>query len=85
MGNNELDFSAIPKLHGHENFWQWRILLHAYLEANDLWKHDLPKENAHAKFIILATVHGDKIEPSYDNETCQNIFQSLQNRFGPYN
>ncbi|XP_068155445.1 uncharacterized protein [Drosophila tropicalis] len=85
MGNVELDFSAIPKLHGRQNFWQWRILLRAYLEANDLWKNNLPKESPYAKFIILATVQGDKIEPAYDDETCQYIFQNLEHRFGPYN
>uniref|UniRef100_B3P4S7 GG13051 n=1 Tax=Drosophila erecta TaxID=7220 RepID=B3P4S7_DROER len=46
MGHLQLDFHAIPKLHGRENYWQWRILLKTFLEANDLWKHNEPKEVA---------------------------------------
>jgi len=38
----ELDFSAIPKLNGHTNLNQWKSLLSAYLEANDLWKDNRP-------------------------------------------
>lgn len=44
MGHVELDFSAIPKLYGPGNFWHWHMLLRAYLEANDLWRDDHPKE-----------------------------------------
>lgn len=43
-GHVLLDFSAIPKLYGPENFWHWRMLLRAYLESADLWKDDHPKE-----------------------------------------
>lgn len=44
MGHPELDFRAIPRLYGSQNYWQWRVLLKSYLEANDLWKHNEPKE-----------------------------------------
>lgn len=44
MGHPELDFRAIPRLYGSQNYWQWRVLLKTYLEANDLWKHNEPKE-----------------------------------------
>lgn len=44
MGHVELDFSAIPKLYGPGNFWHWHMLVRAYLEANDLWRDDHPKE-----------------------------------------
>ncbi|KAH8281017.1 hypothetical protein KR054_006821 [Drosophila jambulina] len=81
MGHPELDFRAIPKLHGPQNFWQWRILLKAYLDANDLWKHNEPKESPQAKFLILASIEHDKIEPSYDDQTCASIFQNLEDRF----
>ncbi|XP_023177089.1 uncharacterized protein LOC111603643 [Drosophila hydei] len=83
-GHVLLDFSAIPKLYGPENFWHWRMLLRAYLESADLWKDDHPKESSHAKFILLATVQADKIEPGYDDETPKQIFKSLEERFRPY-
>ncbi|KAH8329765.1 hypothetical protein KR074_003816 [Drosophila pseudoananassae] len=84
MGHPELDFRAIPRLYGSQNYWQWRVLLKTYLEANDLWKHNEPKESPHTKFIILATVEGDKIEPAYEDQTCSYIFQNLETRFGPF-
>jgi len=44
LGHVALDFSAIPKLYGPENFWHWRMLLRSYLEAADLWKDDHPRD-----------------------------------------
>lgn len=55
MGHVELDFSAIPKLYGPGNFWHWHMLLRAYLEANDLWRDDHPKEVCQ-KYIIIYTL-----------------------------
>ncbi|KAH8351166.1 uncharacterized protein LOC116801724 [Drosophila sechellia] len=84
MGHLQLDFHSIPKLHGKENYWQWRILLKTFLEANDLWKHNEPKESPETKFLILASVTADKIEPSYDDQSCSYIFQNMESRFGPF-
>ncbi|EDW38234.1 GL12483 [Drosophila persimilis] len=84
MGHIELDYRAIPKLHGCKNYWQWRILMRTYLETNDLWKHNDLKDTAITKFLILASVEADLIEPAYDNQSCKYIFDDLESRFSAY-
>ncbi|EDV92893.1 GH18580 [Drosophila grimshawi] len=83
MAHVQLDFSAIPKLYGPENFWHWRMLIHSYLESFDMWK-DHPKDCPQAKFIILACIQADKIEPGYDEMSSKQIFKNLEERFRPY-
>ncbi|XP_030374585.1 uncharacterized protein LOC115624129 [Scaptodrosophila lebanonensis] len=85
MGGKDisLEFSAIPKLHGKDNFWTWRILLHAYLEALGLWHANQPIESPQARYIVLSTVEGRLLEPAYDDQPCQYIFHNLEDRFGP--
>jgi len=41
-------------------------------------------QNPHAKFILLATVQTDKIEPGFEQETPKQIFKTLEERFCPY-
>ncbi|KAH8419135.1 hypothetical protein KR222_006630 [Zaprionus bogoriensis] len=84
MGHVELDFSAIPKLYGPGNFWHWHMLLKAYLEAADLWRDDHPREQPQAKFILLATVQTDKIQPGYAEMTPKQIYKNLEELFRPY-
>ncbi|ALC46427.1 CG34301 [Drosophila busckii] len=84
MGHPELEFSAIPKLYGPENFWHWRMLLVSYLDAAELWKDDHPRENAHAKFILLASLRADVIDVAFDQMTPKQIFKNLDERLRPF-
>ncbi|XP_034475549.1 uncharacterized protein LOC117782635 [Drosophila innubila] len=72
----------IPRLSDSNNYWYWRILLRAYLDAVGLWSGNAPIECAQSKFILLSTLELWLISRDYETKSAIGIFNDLHLRFG---
>ncbi|XP_034117132.1 uncharacterized protein LOC132786033 [Drosophila nasuta] len=72
----------IPKLSDSHNYWYWRILLRAYLEAIGLWSGNAPLECPQSKFILLSTIELWLLSRDYEAIGAIALFNDLYLRFG---
>ncbi|KAH8311635.1 hypothetical protein KR044_007298, partial [Drosophila immigrans] len=76
-----LQVPNIPKLSDSFNYWYWRILLRAYLDALGLWSGNAPVDCPQSKFILLSTIEVWLLTRDYETISAKAIFNDLYSRF----
>ncbi|KAH8359422.1 hypothetical protein KR093_006546, partial [Drosophila rubida] len=78
---HSIEVPNIPKLSDAQNYWYWRILLRAYLDALGLWSGNAPLECPQSKYIILSTLELWLLYRDYETISAKDLFNDLYLRY----